>query len=54
MRNPDSQDQRTKRIAKNTIILYIRMIVTLFISLFTSRIVPVRTLYFTDSTLTNR
>ncbi len=39
MRNPDSHDQRTKRIAKNTIILYIRMIVTLFISLFTSRIV---------------
>lgn len=30
---------RTKRIAKNTVILYARMIITLFITLFTSRIV---------------
>lgn len=40
-------NNNSKRIAKNTILLYIRMLVTMFVSLFTSRII-LKTLGVTD------
>ena len=36
---PESVHTKTKRIAKNTVLLYLRSLVSLFISLFTSRLV---------------
>lgn len=49
---PNSSTSKTKRIAKNTIVLYIRTIVILFITLYTSRIV-LKALGFEDYGLYN-
>ena len=35
----DSQQENTKRIAKNTLMLYVRMLFGMLVSLYTSRIV---------------
>ncbi|MBO5678548.1 MAG: lipopolysaccharide biosynthesis protein, partial [Bacteroidaceae bacterium] len=35
----DNQTANTKRIAKNTLMLYIRMLFSMFVSLYTSRVV---------------
>ena len=37
--NPESEQIKTRRIAKNTILLYIRSLISLFISLYTSRLI---------------
>lgn len=47
-----NQTEKTKRIAKNAVLLYIRMVVTLIITLFTSRIV-LKSLGFDDFGLYN-
>lgn len=47
-----NQTEKTKRIAKNAVLLYIRMVVTLVITLFTSRIV-LKALGFDDFGLYN-
>lgn len=47
-----NQTEKTKRIAKNAVLLYIRMMVTLIITLFTSRIV-LKSLGFDDFGLYN-
>ena len=47
-----NQTEKTKRIAKNAVLLYIRMVVTLIITLFTSRIV-LNSLGFDDFGLYN-
>lgn len=52
MKETQSHGNRTKRIAKNAVLLYIRMVVTLLITLFTSRIV-LRALGFDDFGLYN-
>ena len=36
---PESVHTKTKRIAKNTVLLYLRSLISLFISLYTSRLV---------------
>ena len=49
---PSAHSDKTKRIAKNAVILYLRMIVTLLITLFTSRII-LKALGFDDYGLYN-